>query len=178
MPPRRQPQRKTQTQNALDSETIARRTQKHLDELERSNYSEAATSHLEGDEDEGEGSSKNRKGRARVPISDKRQEALDGKKKKSSHDVRSAVLYRKNLATLIDESGIADLPPTVPTYLTAAAAPSPAPARMLCSVCGYWGNYRELVVVQVKVDAVEDFGEEKGASRPTHGRCRSERGAS
>ncbi|KZV64375.1 hypothetical protein PENSPDRAFT_677746 [Peniophora sp. CONT] len=142
MPPRRQPQRKTQAQSGLDSETIAKRTQRHLDELERSNYSEVPAAQLEEDEEDGPSSKQRTKGRARVPISDKRVEALGGKKKKSSHDVRSAVLYRKNLATLIDESGIADLPPTVPTYLTAVAAPSPEPARMLCSVCGYWGKYR------------------------------------
>jgi hypothetical protein len=72
--------------------------------MQRSNYAEASGSQLDGDEDE-EGGGKATKGRARVPLSDKRLAAIDGgRKKKPTRDVRSAVLYRKNLATLIDES--------------------------------------------------------------------------
>jgi len=109
-----------------------------LDELERSNYAEPSTSFL-GEDDEEEGSGKYAKGRARNIISDKR---AVGKKKKSTMGVRSALLYRKNLSTLIDESGIANLPVHVPTYLTAVTVPPSVPPRMMCSVCGYWGRYK------------------------------------
>ncbi|KAI0261485.1 hypothetical protein BC834DRAFT_925474 [Gloeopeniophorella convolvens] len=120
---------------------VAKRTRRHLDELERSNYAEPSTSYPGMDEDEQDG--KSTKGRARQTVSDKRQlSGPSAKRKKSSMNIRTAILYRKNLATLIDESGIASLPPSVPTYLTAAAAPSREPTRLLCSVCGYWGNYK------------------------------------
>jgi len=73
--------------------------------LQRSNYVEPG---LEVGEDEEE-SSKSFKGRARQVISDKRNLNLSGnspaaKKKKSTMNVRTALLYRKNLATLIEES--------------------------------------------------------------------------
>ena len=72
--------------------------------VKRSNYAE--TSLLAGEDDE-EGGSK--KGRARQTISDKRNLNILGssaaaKKKKSTMSVRTALLYRKNLATLIEES--------------------------------------------------------------------------
>lgn len=80
-------------------------------------------------------------------------------------NIRTAVLYKKNLALLTDESvsaadllssvcarvahaglrrsqGIAGYPSMVPTYLTAAAPPPREPSRMMCTVCGYWGKYR------------------------------------
>ncbi|KAG5732109.1 hypothetical protein E4T56_gene2165 [Termitomyces sp. T112] len=125
----------------LAPEVIAKRTKRHLEELERSNYSEPTL--LAGEDEEG---GKSAKGRARQTISDKRNLIIPGtsaaaKKKKSTMNVRTALLYRKNLATLIDESNIASLPITVPTYLTAVTASSPYPPRSLCSVCGYWGAY-------------------------------------
>ncbi|KAI0036559.1 hypothetical protein K488DRAFT_40881 [Vararia minispora EC-137] len=140
MPPRRQPTRQVQTnKNAPDAEVIAMRAKRHLDELERSNYLEESSGQFEADKDEE--SVKTTKGR--VLISDRRLAMLDGgRRKKSTHDVRSAVLYRKNLATLIDESGIADLPASIPTYLTAVVASPQEPSRVLCSVCGYWGSYK------------------------------------
>jgi hypothetical protein len=72
--------------------------------VKRSNYAEAS---LLAGEDEEEGGSK--KGRARQTISDKRNLNILGtsagaKKKKSTMSVRTALLYRKNLATLIEES--------------------------------------------------------------------------
>jgi len=72
--------------------------------MKRSNYAEST---LLAGEDSEEGSSK--KGRARQTISDKRNLNILGssaaaKKKKSTMNVRSALLYRKNLATLIEES--------------------------------------------------------------------------
>jgi zinc finger HIT domain-containing protein 1 len=55
-------------------------------------------------EEEDDGGGKSAKGRARQTISDKRHLNDGSKKKKSSMNVRTALLYRKNLATLIDES--------------------------------------------------------------------------
>ncbi|KAF9561956.1 hypothetical protein CPC08DRAFT_817369 [Agrocybe pediades] len=134
------------TVQPLAPEVIAKRTKRHLDELERSNYSEPTLLAGVGDEDEA-GGNKYHKGRGRQTISDKRNLNILGTsaaagKKKSTMKVRTALLYRKNLATLIEESGIATLPANVPTYLTAAAAPSIYPPRMICSVCGYWGRYK------------------------------------
>jgi zinc finger HIT domain-containing protein 1 len=123
--------------------------------VQRSNYAEPSTSFI-GEDDEEEGSGKYAKGRARNIISDKR---AVGKKKKSTMNVRSALLYRKNLSTLIDESvsdscihemflmahdtqGIASLPVHVPNYLAAVTVPPSVPPRMMCSVCGYWGRYK------------------------------------
>jgi len=143
MPPRKardQPARQAAAVQGLAAEVIAKRTKRHLDELERSNYAEPTVSFLGEDEDDGGG--KSAKGRARQTISDKRHLSDGSKKKKSSMNVRTALLYRKNLATLIDESGIANLPPHIPTYLTAATAPPKEPPRLLCSVCGHWGKYK------------------------------------
>ncbi|KAF7375189.1 Zinc finger HIT domain-containing protein 1 [Mycena sanguinolenta] len=76
---------------ALTSDIIAKRTKRHLDELERSNYAEPSA-HV-GEEDE-EG--KYTKGRARQLISEKRAFNIPGvKKKKSTMNVRTALLYRK-----------------------------------------------------------------------------------
>jgi len=75
---------------------------------QRSNYAEPSILAGVGDEDE-EVSNKYSKGRGRQTISDKRHLNLAGNspaagKKKSTMNVRTALLYRKNLATLIDES--------------------------------------------------------------------------
>ncbi|KAI0661550.1 hypothetical protein C8Q70DRAFT_1043527 [Cubamyces menziesii] len=154
MPPRRQRRgvdfatRQTQKLNApLDAEVIAKRTKRHLDELERSNYSEPAGTGVSGEGEEDEGvapSGRTAKGRARqATISDKRQWDGTGKKpKKSTMNVRTAILYKKTLAVLIEESGIEQMPPGVPTYLRAVAPPPREPPRMLCSVCGYFGKYK------------------------------------
>jgi zinc finger HIT domain-containing protein 1 len=77
-------------------------------------------------------------------ISDKRTfpTVNAAKRKKSTMNVRTAILYRKGLAALLDESGLAALGPTQPSYLTASAPASAVPPRMLCSVCGYKGAYR------------------------------------
>jgi len=145
MPPKRsreQPTRQAQNANiaqGLTVEVIAKRTKRHLDELERSNYAEPTVSFLGEDEDE-EGGGKSAKGRARQTISDKRNDGV--KRKKSTMSVRTALLYRKNLSTLIEESGILTPAPTHPTYITALTPPSLVPPRLICSVCGYWGRYR------------------------------------
>ena len=75
-------------------------------------------------------------------------------------NIRTALLYKKNLATLIEESvmpsykissgnctdciskGVGSLPPSAPGYLSAAAPPPKEPPRLFCSVCGYWGKYK------------------------------------
>ncbi|KAF8896212.1 hypothetical protein BD779DRAFT_1608519 [Infundibulicybe gibba] len=134
------------TSQVITEDIIAKRTKRHLDELERSNYAEPTLLALGEEEDEG-ATGKYTKGRARQTISDKRNLKISGSSpasgaKKSTMNVRTALLYRKNLATLIEESGIAALPASIPTYLTALAPPSPYPPRMLCSVCGYWGQYK------------------------------------
>ncbi len=118
--------RQAQAANApLDPEVIAKRTKRHLDELEvrrpsaswtlqglhlrdappsqRSNYSEPAGAGAGGDEEDDHGvapGGRTAKGRARQTIiSDK------GKKpKKSTMNVRTAVLYKKTLAVLIEDS--------------------------------------------------------------------------
>jgi hypothetical protein len=121
----RQAHNSAATTQGLTSEVIAKRTKRHLDELEvkhpgisawrkvlhplrlkRSNYAE--TNLLAGEDDD-EGGTKSGKGRARQTISDKRNLNILGssaaaKKKKSTMSVRTALLYRKNLATLIEES--------------------------------------------------------------------------
>ncbi|KAN0092834.1 hypothetical protein V8E55_003618 [Tylopilus felleus] len=128
----------------LTPEIIAKRTKKHLEELERTNYA-ASSLQNEPDSDPEASSSQKSKFRARqMVISDKRTflTVNAAKKKKPTMNVRTAILYRKGLATLIDESGIASLAPTQPSYLTAAAPASAVPPRMLCTVCGYKGAYR------------------------------------
>jgi len=122
---------------ALDADIIIKRTKRHLDELEvsappqnpnvtclivfqRSNYAEPSAS-LGGDDDDNDddrSAIKSAKGRARQTISDKRNLSTPGaKKKKSTMNIRTAVLYRKNLATLIEESvrpvDLSDLPLSV-----------------------------------------------------------------
>ncbi|KAL0574238.1 hypothetical protein V5O48_007709 [Marasmius crinis-equi] len=110
MPPKRNREKLNRQVNesaGIAAELIAKRTKKHLDELERSNYSETTLLN-DGNEDDGV-TSKYTKGRARQTISDKRNLNLPGNspaasKKKSTMNVRTALLYRKNFATLLEES--------------------------------------------------------------------------
>src|SRR6266403_3514598 len=105
--------------------------------------------------DEDDQAGKSAKGRARQTVSDKRQlSGPNAKRKKTNMNIRTAILYRKNLATLVEESvsgslvqacllttlcqGLANNPSSIPTYLTVAAAPPKEPTRPLCTVCGYW----------------------------------------
>ncbi|KAJ4495209.1 hypothetical protein C8J55DRAFT_115324 [Lentinula edodes] len=136
------------TSSAFAPEFLAKRSQNHLDELEKSNYSLSASVNADEQDDEPTTGKYSTKGHARQTlISDKRDLKLAGNspaatKKKSTMNVRSALLYRKNLSALIEESGIASLPPSVPTYLTAVTSPPKYPPRLICSVCGYWGQYK------------------------------------
>ncbi|KZW02759.1 hypothetical protein EXIGLDRAFT_372315 [Exidia glandulosa HHB12029] len=137
---RRQPSRQVQANAfvALAPDLIAKRTKRHLDELEASNYTEPSASTADDNDASGSTSS-----RARSSISDQRAAAAGvARKKKSTMAVRTALLYRKTLAGLIDESGIASYPAHVPTYLTASAPPPKHPPRLICSVCGYHGRYK------------------------------------
>ncbi|KAF6757196.1 hypothetical protein DFP72DRAFT_989510 [Ephemerocybe angulata] len=142
MPPKRAKLARQAASNwqGLPPEVIAKRTKRHLDELENSNYSESAPGPGQEQDDEGTYT----KGRARQTISDKRKVTIPGTSpaatgKKSTMNVRTALLYRKNFATLIEESNIAGL---TPSYLTAAAPAPTYPPRLLCSVCGYLGAYQ------------------------------------
>ncbi|KIJ66661.1 hypothetical protein HYDPIDRAFT_174075 [Hydnomerulius pinastri MD-312] len=137
-----------QAKLALAPEVIAKRTKRHLEELERTNYT-ASTLLNDPDSDPESSSNQKSKFRARQSvISDKRSVGTTNEgsskstKKKSSMNVRTAILYRKGLATLVEESGLSSLPPTAPSYLTASTSPSPFPPRILCSVCGYKGAYK------------------------------------
>ncbi|TEB34703.1 hypothetical protein FA13DRAFT_1625342 [Coprinellus micaceus] len=147
MPPKRGREQRVRqavvNSQALPPDVIAKRTKRHLDELEQSNYTETAAGNGQEDEDEGGYS----KGRARQTISDKRKLSIPGTSpaatnKKSTMNVRSALLYRKNFATLLEESNIDDLAPGTPSYITATAPPPSYPPRFLCSVCGFLGSYR------------------------------------
>ncbi|KAJ3990186.1 hypothetical protein F5890DRAFT_705655 [Lentinula detonsa] len=135
MPPKRTREHLSRQVNNASSSTFSpklleKRTKNHLDELEKSNYSESASLTVGEDDDE---PARNLKLTGYSPAATK---------KKSTMNIRSALLYRKNLATLIEESGIASLPPSAPSYLTAVASPPEYPPRLICSVCGYWGQYK------------------------------------
>ena len=55
--------------------------------------------------DEGDQAGKSAKGRARQTVSDKRQlSGPSAKRKKTNMNIRTAILYRKNFATLVEES--------------------------------------------------------------------------
>ncbi|KAG0224533.1 Zinc finger HIT domain-containing protein 1 [Actinomortierella wolfii] len=55
---------------------------------------------------------------------------------------RRVALGRKPLNVLIDESGLLQQDPSIPSYVTAAMGPSQYPERHFCSVCGWRGTYR------------------------------------
>lgn len=111
-------------------ELIARRNRRHVEELERSNYADT-----KGGSDLATGLAGNR---SRTTLAD----AGNKGRKKTTNNVRTILLYRKNLNTIIEQAGLASLPGNVPSYLTAAAPESTIAPRMLCSVCSYWGRYR------------------------------------
>ncbi|KAF9971684.1 hypothetical protein BGZ73_005279 [Actinomortierella ambigua] len=60
----------------------------------------------------------------------------------SGSALRRPTLSRKPLSVLLDESGLAQQDPSIPSYLTAAMGPSQYPERQFCSVCGWRGTYR------------------------------------
>lgn len=72
--------------------------------LQRTNYTEPTVSLAGLAFDEDNGSNTTARSRARETISDKRK--VDGlvRKKTQTKNVRDALVYRKNLATLIEES--------------------------------------------------------------------------
>ncbi|KAH8100928.1 hypothetical protein BXZ70DRAFT_137572 [Cristinia sonorae] len=129
--------------SSFDPEVVAKRTKRHLDELERSNSNYAETTGVLGfvDDEDGEAGGRTAKGRARQTISDKRAPE-GGRKKKSTMNVRTAVIYRKTFTALLEDADLSSYPSSTATYLTAAAPPPSQPPRMICSVCGYFGRYR------------------------------------
>ncbi|GAA5997690.1 Vps71p [Rhodotorula paludigena] len=130
---RRQPQRAAAPSAVIaDSEYVARRVKRHLNDLERTNYTEPTT----GPSAYGELDDDNK-----GPSALAKDDDGSGKKRKKSMAVRSLLMYRKNLATLLDESNLSSQPKTQPSYLTAAAPPSRRPPLQLCSVCGYKPKY-------------------------------------
>ncbi|KAL1666942.1 hypothetical protein GGF50DRAFT_112763 [Schizophyllum commune] len=145
LPPKKAREQKQRQVNASSTasapEVLVKRTRRHLDELEQSNYAEAVG------EDAGEtiGKSRHAKGKARTPVTDQRKVNLLGnspatKRKKSTMAVRTALLYPTNFNALLEKSKIEAMPG--PSYLTATVPPSPYPPRLICSVCGYWGQYK------------------------------------
>ncbi|TCD60904.1 hypothetical protein EIP91_009315 [Steccherinum ochraceum] len=115
-----------------DPEVVAKRTRRHLDELERSNYAETSGAQGAAEEDEDEAGGRPTKGRGRQAISDKLMPE-GGRKKKSAMVIRTAVLYKKTFNTLLDEADLESYSPSVATYLTATAPPPTHPPRMICS---------------------------------------------
>jgi len=123
--------REVQNQNAVAAaaaapELIARRNKRHVDELERSNYAES------------KGSLDLASARTRTTLADEGSKT----RKKTTPNVRTILLYKKNLNTIIEQSALGSLPRGTATYLTAAAPASTVPPRTLCSVCSYWGRYK------------------------------------
>ncbi|KAF8307351.1 hypothetical protein DL93DRAFT_2064895, partial [Clavulina sp. PMI_390] len=112
-------------------EQIARRKKRHLEELERSNYTEPKFS-ITGEEvkEDGGGTAKDR---MRSTISDQQRQ--------SSTSIRNILLYRKNLSTLVDDLASSSRKSDEPSYITAVAPPPSTPRQPFCSVCGYWGKY-------------------------------------
>ncbi|KAI9143938.1 hypothetical protein BKA69DRAFT_1164969 [Paraphysoderma sedebokerense] len=101
----------------LDESTRKKANQRHLEELERDNFT--LNEELDG-------------------ILGKKSEdfgpATNKRKKKNNREVRRILLLRKSLAALIEESQIAFLPPDEPSYLTCSVGPSQFPPRKFCSL--------------------------------------------
>ncbi|KWU45164.1 hypothetical protein RHOSPDRAFT_33106 [Rhodotorula sp. JG-1b] len=130
---RRQPVRAANPASVIaDSEYVARRVKRHLNDLERTNYTEPTTGPSAYGEAEDE---------TKGPTALSKDDDPTGRKRKRSMAVRSLLMYRKNFATLLAESQLHDKPAGEPSYLTAAAPPSQRPPMPLCSVCGYKGKY-------------------------------------
>ncbi|POY74941.1 hypothetical protein BMF94_1917 [Rhodotorula taiwanensis] len=131
---RRQPARAANPSSNViaDSEYVARRVKRHLNDLERTNYTEPTTGPSAYGEAEDD---------AKGPTALGKEEDASGRKRKKTMAVRSLLMYRKNFATLLNESQLAEKPAEEPSYLTTAAPPSSRPPMFLCSVCGYKGKY-------------------------------------
>jgi len=135
MPPRkgerRQPARQSAAQGHISEDAIARRVKRYLDELQRVNYHTSGALDADGE---------SAADRERLAVSlESKSRGKPGKR--STMGVRNLLLYRKNLNTLIEESGLKDLPGSPPNYLTAAAPPPLEPPLRFCVGCGYWGKY-------------------------------------
>ncbi|KAM0789855.1 hypothetical protein ACM66B_006701 [Microbotryomycetes sp. NB124-2] len=134
---RKLPSRAAAAGAPVDHDFVSRRVKRHLAELEKTNYSEQGTAanvfRQNADDDADEAS-----GRGTASYS---SEDPQGRKRKKTMAVRSLLLYRKSLATLLEENEGEQFPKPTYTYMTAAARPSTFPPLQLCSVCGYKGKY-------------------------------------
>ncbi|TPX64916.1 hypothetical protein SpCBS45565_g05551 [Spizellomyces sp. 'palustris'] len=130
------PDRQTSRIPRIVFDEAARRKaqERHLEELQQDNYAADIP-----DAAEQEVLSSARKKRILEDEDPAARTSMNKRQKRAS--VKRILLQKKNLATLIQESNIESMPPEVPTYLTAAAAPSRFPPRKLCSVCGYFSQY-------------------------------------
>ncbi|RUS32531.1 hypothetical protein BC938DRAFT_475146 [Jimgerdemannia flammicorona] len=120
----KKPDRAKQGRPALDPEAQRRHLQRHLDSLERDNFQAVPEYDI-----------------AIVAGAVKKDGEIRKTRKKSKGDIRRLLLTKKNLNLLIEESKIELLPPTTPTYITAAVAPSSYPPRKFCTVCGFQSCY-------------------------------------
>ncbi|GAA5964015.1 hypothetical protein JCM3765_007840 [Sporobolomyces pararoseus] len=140
---RRQPTRAAAPSSVVAStEYISKRIRRHLNDLERTNYTEPSggggnygLGKLKDDDDD--------EGDSRDSGADAKEEGGGrSRKKQGSKAVRQLLLYRKNLGQLISESGLPEPEPgTTPSYLSIASEPSKFPPVQICSVCGYKGKY-------------------------------------
>ncbi|GEM11211.1 zinc finger, HIT-type protein [Rhodotorula toruloides] len=120
---RRQPARAANPSAVIaDSEYVARRAKRHLNDLERTNYTEPTTGpSAYGDADD----------ESKGPTALGKDDDGSGKKRKRSMAIRSLLMYRKNLAALLDES-LSPFPlrivPFVPNYFAGRrTSPKPRP---------------------------------------------------
>ncbi|KAJ3852552.1 Alpha/Beta hydrolase protein [Lentinula lateritia] len=125
------------TFSAFAPELLAKRSQNHLDELEKSNYSLSASVNVDEHDDEPTTGKYSTKGRARQTlISDKRDLKLAG----------NSPAATKKKSTM---NGIASLPPSVPTYLTAVTSPPKYPPRLICSAQSI-GNFHPEMMLKLQ----------------------------
>ncbi|WWD22590.1 hypothetical protein CI109_107083 [Kwoniella shandongensis] len=109
----------------------ARRVQRRLDDLERTNPTDIPASSFIPEPSSS---------RPSLPGSPAPQSqiSLQQQKKKQSGNVRRILYGKKSLKDWLDE-----LPPDpTPPYLSAVAPPPYTPPRHLCSSCGYIGAYK------------------------------------
>ncbi|WVN86123.1 uncharacterized protein L203_101284 [Cryptococcus depauperatus CBS 7841] len=102
----------------------ARRIQRRLDDLERTNPTDIPSSSFVPNSTE-------------TPITGPLTSPLPVKKKQTAN-VRRILYNKKSLKDWLDE-----LPKNpVPPYITAVAPPASTPPRQICSSCGYFGSYK------------------------------------
>ncbi|PCH42328.1 hypothetical protein WOLCODRAFT_163701, partial [Wolfiporia cocos MD-104 SS10] len=136
----------------LDPEVIAKRTKRHLDELERSNYSEPSGALFPGLDDDAPGGAPQRGAHGRPSRTSASGPACTRRSRRwpCAPPCCTARIWRRSstsryapvrvsacfafVLTVPRGQGIAGYPPDVPTYLTAVVSPLREPPRLLCSV--------------------------------------------